>query len=284
MWAAAFALNKWLLYGALSVCVGGTAAVLQWTPRGDVRPQARTYLLPAAIAGLLFTVSGFLLQVGTFAEAGLSGMFDPLYLSILWESPAGEVALLLIPGFAVAALAAICLLQGRNRAAAILWLVAAVLLLLPFSWRGHTAESSLWVRAALSLHAGLAAWWMGALYPLWRLSRQGDPAQYGAAMARFGQQASWLVALLVICGTWVLYSLLGGFGALVQGSYGLAMLVKLALVASLLLLAAQNKWRLVPQLPNTAAGLSGSIRAEMLVGTAILLATALLSTLTGPGH
>nr|WP_255775280.1 CopD family protein [Microbulbifer sediminum] len=103
-------------------------------------------------------------------------------------------------------------------------------------------------------------------------------------MAQFGQLASWLVALLAACGTWVLYSLIGGFGPLVQSGYGLSMLLKLALVATVLLLAAQNKWRLVPRLPATAAGLSGSIRAEMLVGVAILLVTALLSTLTGPGH
>lgn len=284
MWATAFALNKWLLYGAVAVAVGGTATMLLWTPRADIRRQVKAYLLPAAIAGVLLAATGFFIQVGSFAEAGPAGMFDPLYLSILWQSPAGQAALLQSLGFASALLAALCLGRHYRRWATALWLLAAVLLVLPFGWRGHTADGSLWVRAALALHVGLAAWWMGALYPLWRLSRRGDPARYGAAMIRFGQLASWLVALLVICGTWVLYSLLGGFANLVQGGYGLAMLVKLALVATLLLLAAQNKWRLVPRLPASAAGLSGSIRAEMLVGVAILFTTALLSTLTGPSH
>ncbi|SDJ96945.1 copper resistance D family protein [Microbulbifer yueqingensis] len=284
MWATAFALNKWLLYGAMSVAIGGTATILLWTPRHDIRPQVKAYLLPAAVAGLLFAATGFLLQVGTFAEAGLGGMFDRLYLSILWQSPAGEVALLQGLGFLTAFLAGLCLLQHRRRWAAALWLLGAFLLLLPFGWRGHTADSSLWLRAALSLHAGLAAWWMGALYPLWRLSRRDDPARYGAAMVQFGRLASWPVALLVLCGIWVLYSLLNGFAPLFQSNYGLAMLVKLALVATLLLLAAQNKWRLVPRLPATAPALAGSIRAEMLVGVAILFTTALLSTLTGPGH
>ncbi|WP_193161769.1 CopD family protein [Microbulbifer hainanensis] len=282
MWETAFALSKWLLYGALSAAIGGTATVQLWIPSGDVANQVKRYLLPGCIAGLLLSAIGLFIQVGAFAESGLSGMFDPVYLSILWQSPAGSVALTQSLGFVAAGLAALLLLRRQRRSAAVLWLLAATLLLLPFGWRGHTAEASPLLGPALSLHAGIAALWIGALYPLWCLNRNGEPRQIRHGMEQFGRLAAWLVALLVFCGAWILYALLGSFAPLVQSSYGLALCVKLLLVGVLLLLAAQNKWRLVPQLPATTARLSRSIRAEILLGAIILLLTALLSTLMGP--
>ncbi|SEA46555.1 CopD family protein [Microbulbifer marinus] len=284
MWEAALALNKWLLYGALSVAVGGTATVLLWTPRGDMRPLVKAYLVPACIAGLLLSAAGFFIQVGAFAESGLPGMFEPVYLSILWQSPAGNVALLQSLGFAATALAALSLPLDRRRVAAALWLLGAILLLLPFGWRGHTAELPLLTRAALSLHVAVAAFWMGALYPLWRLCRGGDPVQCRNGMEQFGRLAAWLVALLVVCGTWLLYALLDGWGQLLRGSYGLLLSLKLLFVGALLLLAAQNKWQLVPRLPALTGRLARSIRTEILVGAVILLITALVTTLTGPQH
>ncbi|WP_346837543.1 CopD family protein [Microbulbifer sp. SAOS-129_SWC] len=282
MWETAFALSKWLLYGALSAAVGGTLTALRWTPRNDIAHQVKRYLLPGCSAGLLLSALGLLIQVGAFAESGLTGMFDPVYLSVLWQSPAGSVALTQSLGFVAAGLAALCLLRQQRRVAVTLWLLGTALLLLPFGWRGHTAEASPLLGLALSVHAGVAALWMGALYPLWHLSRSADTDRVRRGMQAFGRLAAWLVALLILCGTWILITLLGSFAALVQSGYGLALCLKMLLVGALLLLAAQNKWRLVPQLPATTAALSRSIRAEILLGAIILLVTALLSTLVGP--
>lgn len=284
MWETALALDKWLLYGTLSVAVGGTTTILLWTPRDDIPAQAKYYLLPACIAGMLLSAVGFFIQVGAFAESGLQGMFDSLYLSILWQSSAGSVALLQSLGFAVTAVAALSVLLGWRRTAALLWLLAAFLLLLPFGWRGHTADMPLLARVALSLHVAVAAFWMGALFPLWRLSRGGDTARCRKGMEQFGRLAAWLLPILVLCGIGLLYALLDGWGQLLRGSYGLLLTTKLLLVGVLLLLAAQNKWQLVPRLPALTGKLSRSIRTEMLLGAVILLVTALVTTLTGPQH
>jgi putative copper export protein len=64
------------------------------------------------------------------------------------------------------------------------------------------------------------------------------------------------------------------------------MCVKLVLVAGLLSLAAFNKFRLTPRLlagdAAAAHGLRRSIHAEMALAAAILLTTAVLTTLFGP--
>jgi putative copper export protein len=94
------------------------------------------------------------------------------------------------------------------------------------------------------------------------------------------------VGALAAAGAVLLWLLLGGFGALWGSAYGRCAMLKLALVACLLSLAAFNKWRLTPRLAAGDAlalkALRLSICVEMILGAAILGVTAALTTLTGP--
>jgi copper resistance protein D len=137
------------------------------------------------------------------------------------------------------------------------------------------------------LHLVCGAFWLGALAPLLLLARDGEPAALAAAARRFGRIAAVVVALLIFAGASLLWQLLESETAWWTSNYGRTVILKLGLVACLLALAAYNKWRLTPRLlqGDTLAALSlvSSIKAEMLIGGLILIATATLTTLYGPG-
>ena len=106
-----------------------------------------------------------------------------------------------------------------------------------------------------------------------------------------GNAALAVVGLLVLAGIAALGTLLGSASELWGSGYGRTACVKLALVACLLAVAAYNKLRLTPRLADAgrapdaraaARALRRSIAAEMALAGAIFLATAALTTLSGP--
>jgi putative copper resistance protein D len=84
----------------------------------------------------------------------------------------------------------------------------------------------------------------------------------------------------------MLWELLGSASQLWTSGYGRYLIVKLAVVACLLGLAAFNKLRLTPRLAADELGALRSLRrsicAELALGLVILIITAALTTLTGP--
>jgi putative copper resistance protein D len=133
------------------------------------------------------------------------------------------------------------------------------------------------------LHLLAAAFWVGALIPL----RQAALAPAGADLLHyFGNLAAGGVAALILAGTSLAWLLSGSATALFGTAYGLALLVKVAIVAVLLGFATWNKVRLVPALraekPGAAHALRRSIAMEMLAVVLILLATATITSVTTP--
>jgi putative copper export protein len=138
----------------------------------------------------------------------------------------------------------------------------------------------------MGVHLLAAAFWVGALWPL-RLLTDGDGAErVAAAAARFGNAAVAAVCLLVLAGITVLATLLGNVSELWRSGYGRAVCLKLALVACMLALGSVNKLRLTPRLAagdrSAARALRRSIAAEMVLAAAVFLATAALTTVSGP--
>jgi putative copper resistance protein D len=138
----------------------------------------------------------------------------------------------------------------------------------------------------LILHLTCIAFWLGALWPLLRVTRDGDTALSAALAARFGKIALYGVGLLIAAGALLACELLGSLPALWSSGYGRMLGVKLLLVAALLSAAAVNKLSLTPRLARgdaaAAKSLRRSIRFEMIVGGLILMVTAAFTSLTGP--
>ena len=127
------------------------------------------------------------------------------------------------------------------------------------------------------------AWWFGALLPLKQACHQLSYAELHLLMESFGKQASFTLSLLLVAGLWLVIQLVGSLDALISSSYGQTLLFKLALVVSILALAAKHKLILVPQLKNSQGreALSKSISIEMVVAFAILSVTAGLTSVVG---
>lgn len=189
-----------------------------------------------------------------------------------------------ITRMAVAALLAAWLLAARPTAAAVA--VLSGLLLVSLAGTGHAAAAQGpmgWLhRAASGLHLLGAGGWLGALLALGLMLRPPRDEAAPAVLVRFAGAGSLFVAVVLGAGVLTTWLILGGFGPLLTTTYGRLLLVKIALVAAMLALAAANRFRLAPAL---AAGTSPSSRlrltvgAELALGAAVLAIVAVLGTL-----
>lgn len=170
-------------------------------------------------------------------------------------------------------------------------LAAALAIIGSFGLEGHTMSSDYppMLAPLLLFHFAAICWWLGALYLLLALIRQGPREVVTDTMCAFGQRAAWIVAVLIVAGT-VLLIVLGGGELRLDNPYQQRFAVKLGFVAALLSLAARNKLRLTPLLAAdyalAAAKLRRSIHGEIAVALVILCVTAWVIT-TSPridGH
>ncbi|WP_299629135.1 CopD family protein [uncultured Tateyamaria sp.] len=236
----------------------------------------------AAIAALA-TIAVLALQFGIRAARisgmGVSGAFDPIMLGFVWDSPLGTAAVFRVSGALMVIAALFGGMLGRGAG-----LVGAVLIAVSYSFVGHSLGDPRWLLASLlTLHLLTAAFWVGALIPLRHAADKPDGT---AVLHRFGQCASFSVAMLVVVGVILAALMSGSLTALMTTAYGWTLLAKLGVVSGLMGLAALNKWRLVPALasgtPSAAQHLHRSIQVEIFAVVLILLATATLTSVTTP--
>jgi putative copper export protein len=156
---------------------------------------------------------------------------------------------------------------------------AAVAMIASFGLEGHTVSSGnrLLLAPLLLVHFAAICWWVGALYPLLALIRQGPPEVVVQTVRGFGRRAVGVVAALLLAGA-VLLVALSDAELRPDVAYQQRFVVKLTLVAALLSLAAWNKLRLTPLLDESyalgVAKLRSSIHCEIAVAVLILAVTA----------
>lgn len=154
---------------------------------------------------------------------------------------------------------------------------------------GHASELALqtgWIpQAMIYLHLFAVTFWLGALWPLYRITLGSDTDKVGLVMDKFGKLAVFVVAILAGVGFSLLAQLLGSLNLLWESSYGKFILWKLLGVSCLLIFAAVNKLRLTPALligdASVIRRLRKSILTEILIAGFILLVTASMTVLTG---
>jgi putative copper export protein/mono/diheme cytochrome c family protein len=154
-----------------------------------------------------------------------------------------------------------------------------------------TGSAGAWHLGADILHLLAAGGWLGALIPLIFVLRQArDPGWLPIAQQatlRFSTLGLITVASLVATGLVNSWYLVGNVPALVGTPYGRLLLVKLALFAAMLSLAAVNRIRLTPLLlvsssPEPLRRLRRNAMCETGLGLLVLLAVGALVHLT-PG-
>jgi copper resistance protein D len=273
-------------YGAALLAVGGLLFRFAFPglPPAEARILRRTSLM-AAWSGIGLVLLLWPLQAAYLGGGSLAAARDPLLLRIVVDSAQGHRL-----GLAVAGL---LLLQASLVGAR--WpvarhgvsLIGVALVLLAFAQVGHT-RGDFRLGGLLVLHLLVAAFWMAALMPLYRLAgapRHDDlPVRLLRRFGRFGMVS---IPLLLIAGgglvTWLME---GRPAALPSSAYGQVLTLKLVLVALLLSLGALNKWWLVPALergePGARRRLRCSIATEGALMGGLLLTVALLFTTSSP--
>ncbi|HVL97922.1 MAG TPA: CopD family protein [Egibacteraceae bacterium] len=286
--AAALLVRVVLVTGVL-VAVGGAVFVgAVHDGRGHERARIVRLVRAAAIAGMAASALSVPLHAAVVQGSGFAGASDARTLAAVAASPFGAAALLRLAG-----LCAVALGVGRPRTGALVTGAGVLVALAGFTLTGHSATADTrWLAATVTVvHAGAAGVWLGGLLLLGVVlaMRRGSFDASGGArlLGRFSTVAAASVAALVPTGTALAAREVGSLGGLVSSGYGRTLLVKVALVAVVLALAAHNRWRLVPAIdrdgPAAWRRLQRTVRAELAGLLLAVAVTGALVRLAPPG-
>lgn len=281
---------KWAIYLSFAAVVGGSFMLTMLRHAREEALALRYYIGGGAVLGILAVGINYSAQIGAFSASGIVGMLDYSIHTFLWPSSVGDSVVWRASGFGLAFIGSIFLISATlalRKLAIVLLTVAAVLIAIGFTVIGHSVELNSFARAMLFLHVLAIACWVGAFYPLWRLCASADLALLQRTMHRFGLWGIGLVSVVVFTGGSLLWQLFDQPSDFVSTDYGIAVVVKLSLVAVIMFFAALHKFILVPNLAGDDAQqaqqrLKRSIALEALVGCFILATTAVLSSVLGP--
>ena len=286
-WIYATWLAKVVLYLGIAFVVGGAFCYFLLGRYVEIKQTILKYITIGAGLGLISSILGFFLLIGSFANTGLSGMWDSNYINILINTPTGHVHIIRSISFALLLLLMIIKLSKGTIQVSTIEGVIILILLTPivfsFSQLGHDTNIPLFAQFLLSIHVLVMSLWMGSLYPLWRTSKKITGLPLKERMHLFGRIAAFVVGILLACGASIALLLIKDFNTLLNTPYGHGFIIKIAFVLSILLLAAFNKWYFTPRLqdPKFARQLGYAILFEISLGLMILLTTGYITTVVG---
>jgi putative copper resistance protein D len=197
---------------------------------------------------------------------------------------------------------AVCL--TRDRPAVMEWfaLASALALAGSIAWTGHAGSTPGTAGkahlAADALHLCAASAWIGGLLALVIFFAAARRIRSGAwvamvheATVRFSLLGIASVAMIAVTGVINAYILVGSIEALLSTDYGRLLMVKLAVVAAMLALAAVNRFRLTahltarePAASDALRQLARNSRIEILLGLAIFALVGALGTMHPAVH
>ena len=292
---------RWLQYSGAVVLLGAPLFLLYSfkDAGGPTLVWARPTLIVAALVVALGSLAALVAQTAVMAGS-LSEALKPASLSFMVTGTALGMAMVVRAVIAVLGFVLLVALKP-GRALWGLTIVAGLVVAASFTWTGHGAATEgpggpLHLVADV-LHAVAAALWLGALAALTiLLLRRADPDDLSIhrALHGFAGLGTLAVGLLVLTGLVNSWFLVGParIGALGASLYGQLLIGKLALFATMLALAAGNRFRLTPGLGSVLASGEdprqallqhrGSVVAETLDCGLLLAVVAVMGTLAPP--
>ncbi|EKU59566.1 MULTISPECIES: copper resistance D family protein [Acinetobacter] len=286
-WIYATWLVKVILYLGIAFVIGGAFCYFLLGRYVEIKETILKYMTIGTGLGLFSSVLGFFILIGSFANTGLSGMWDSNYINILVNTPTGHVSIIRSISFALLLIFMIVKLSKGtidiSKTEGAIFTILLTPIVLSFSQLGHVTNLPLFAQALLSIHVLVMSLWMGSLYPLWKTSKKINGLPLKERMHLFGQIAAFIVGILIACGLSIALLLFKDFNTLINTPYGHGFIIKILFVLSILLLAAFNKWYFTPRLqdPKFAKQLGYAILFEMSLGLSILLATGYITTVVG---
>lgn len=291
-WEISTLVTRWLLYFALAAAIGGASSLYLLKAHKALQGTLLKYALFAALLAIFSALGHFFVRVGAVLEEGVSGMFVPEIVSIIWQSAVGDALVFRVLGLLILFSALVFI--GYKRASATTWYEPSLSVLLlgilgiliaaiSHTQAGHSVSQSKFFQSVLILHLVLNAWWIGSIYPLWLASHKLRPDEAHAVLERFGHLAVGAVLSLFVAGLYLSYQLTG-WNNLFTDSYSALLITKLILVILMLGLAALHKFILVPRILSSqdARHLKKSLLLEKCLGLGVFAITSVLTTLVGP--
>jgi putative copper export protein len=256
-------------------------------PSELVSRRLRAILMVSLGVALLAGIAWLALQTRAMAETQSLAETAAAVPSVLFGTRFGQVLCL-----QAAALAGAALLVAANvRFSALAALLAGLAVLLE---AGHShafamAHGLSPLLLSQSVHLLAAGAWLGGLLPLLVVVAHAPLDMARRSLRRFSALAATAVCLLAWTAILQGIELSGGLNGLFGTAYGAVLLIKAALFAVLIALAANNRLRLTPALASresegTRRSLALSIGIETAVGLVVVLAAAGLSVLEPGMH
>ena len=292
-----YVIVRWVSFVAMLALVGSIVLARWVTPRAAAgRPElarrvdARALVVFRLATALLLIDAALRLAAQVAALRGNPPM--PVEVTAIVTTTVWGWAWLFEVGACIIAIVA------ALKAAAARWRVAeaaAFVLALSFAFSGHAAAATHLRALAVSadaLHILAAGSWLGTLLGVAVVAMPAclaqDEGTRGAAAAdfvnAFSPVALTSAGVLVVTGVIAAWLHLGSWHAFVASDYGRTLLIKLALVATVVALGAIN-WRILrPALGTEAAArrLRRSAALELVAAAAVLAATAVLVASSPP--
>lgn len=286
-WILSAWMTKVALYLGMAFVIGGAFSYCLFHQYPEMKTSLIRYMTLGALLGLISSSLGFFIQIGSFANQGIAGMWDSTYFNILVNTSIGMIQILRFICFAIILVLLLIKLRIKPEATSSLEVFLLTVFLLPivisFSQLGHTINLTLTAQSLLTLHVLAMSLWMGALFPLWKFSQVIKGIRLKESMRLFGHIAVFIVGILIFAGGTVAFLLFKDIDILLNTPYGHGFIVKILLVLSILVLAAFNKWYFTPRLenPKFAKQFGYAILFEMVLGLAILLQTGYITSVIG---
>jgi copper transport protein len=283
-WTWAVGINRWTLYAAMLLAAGSALfTLLITTPITVTAATFKVGKLSAVIAAITYV-----LAVGFGGAEMVLGGAGALFSSDTW---ARGLQSTLTPSAAIGIPAMLVLIYaftgGVERPKAGALTVGAVAAIGSFLVTGHAATAPpVWLMATVvAVHLFCAAFWFGALYPLYKTTEATDAAAAGVVMTKFSQWAVYSVALIILSGIVISWVQVQSPENMTGNMYGTGLIRKLVLVAIILALALYNKLVLTPALErgdaHGAVRIRRTIRIEFVLYV-LILGAAMALTLTTP--
>jgi putative copper resistance protein D len=269
---------------------GEASAIVEW----QIRKVAWIGLAVAVVSGLAWVL---LLTMSLSAEGPVEAVMSGALRDVLNLTQFGRVLQIRL---VLAIILAACLAFDRLAPARWLALGSALGLVIAIAWTGHAGSTPYKLGnlhlAADALHLVAAAAWIGGLPSLVLLlaAALSKEALAGASLARAAaQKFSTLgivsVGTLLVSGIINAWILVGSIRGLFFNGYGIVLMLKIAVFALMLGLAAVNRFWLTPKLdlsPDNAAlrELTRNSVIEIALGLVIFAIVGVLGTLRPASH
>ena len=271
-----------LTFVALFLAAGTWIFVALW--ERDLAPEQgeriRNVARAAAVVALIVTVATYVLTPAYMAGS-FGSTFDPSLEALLLQSSSGPANIARVVGLALLTLS----LDRATKLNTIGAGIGAALALASFAFGGHTSIHPLWFVLAplLLVHLAAAAFWFGALWPLYMAVGEGPPRRSGVLLDQFTRLAIRIVPLVFAAGFGMSVVFVRSFADLAT-PYGAMLIVKTLGFGACIALAGVNKAAVGAGDERATRSFRRTVAAEWALLVVILVTTAVMTSLYAPEH